>query len=70
MVSLCGLAACQETVDRFGARKGDLISPVFVTYVISLAGKCYFENGDARNTSNSAVGKREGRIQAAVNGRG
>jgi hypothetical protein len=36
---LCGLADCQETVGRFGARKSDSISPVFVTYFISLAGK-------------------------------
>lgn len=69
MVCLCGLADCQETVDKFGTRKGDLISSVFVTYFISLAGKGYFENGDAGSTQNSAVGKPEGKGQAAVNGR-
>jgi hypothetical protein len=67
MVRLCGLAACQETVDTFGAREGDLIYTVFVTYFISLAGKRYFEHGDAINTQNNAVGKPEGESQAAVN---
>lgn len=63
MARLCGLADCQETVGRFGTRKGDLISTVFVTYFISLAAKRNFENGDARSTQNSAVGKPEGKSQ-------
>jgi hypothetical protein len=67
IVCLCGLAACQQTVDKFGARKDDLIYTVFVTYFISLAGKRYFENGDAISTQKSAVGKPEGESQAAVN---
>jgi hypothetical protein len=69
MVCLRGLAACQETVAKFGARKGDLIYTIFVTYFISLAGKRYFENGEAISTQKSAVGKPEGKSQTAVNGR-